>query len=74
MIKEVTVKGMTCPHCGERVEKAFSSSENISAKANIYKGIVALISKADIGDKMIYDTINDLGFEVTSIKIVQGQT
>lgn len=68
MEKTILIEGMSCQHCVKRVEKALSSIGGVDAKVSLEQKLAKINFKKDIKDQQIIDTINDLGYKVTSIK------
>lgn len=67
MKKKIEIDGMSCNHCVMRVESALK--ENGINNAEVKVGTVT----ADFGgmsDAEIKDTIESLGFDVTSISVL----
>ena len=59
----ITVKGMTCNHCKNNVEKAILKVEGVTqAEANLNSGQVVIHGKAD--QTAIVQAIESIGFEV----------
>ena len=61
----IKVKGMVCNGCENRIKNALSQIEGVKkVQANHETGIVSIKTKEDIDLNIIYDKINNLGFEV----------
>lgn len=60
---EIIVKGMSCIHCVKRVEKALKDIKAKNLEVSINRVIVDKISAENAKN-----AIEDLGFEVLSIK------
>lgn len=59
----ITVKGMTCNHCKNNVEKAILKVKGVTqAEANLSSGQVVIYGKAD--QKAVFQAIESIGFEV----------
>lgn len=68
MTKELIVEGMTCMHCVGRVEKTLSAMEGVTSVAvDLESKIATLQLEADIADDVFISTIDEQGYEVTSI-------
>ena len=67
MKKDFFVKGMSCSHCSNRLEKVLNNIEGITATVNLEKG-VATITGENILDSTIKDAIENAGFSVAEIK------
>ena len=65
-MKTVVIEGMHCHKCVERCEKALNSLEGVSAIVNLDNKTATI--EGDVSDNLIKETIEDLGFEVVSIK------
>ncbi|MGD9887350.1 MAG: heavy-metal-associated domain-containing protein [Bacilli bacterium] len=68
MEKTILIEGMSCQHCVKRVEKALANIGGVDAKVSLEQKLAKVNFKKDIKDQLIIDTINDLGYKVTSIK------
>ena len=65
MKQELSIKGMSCNHCGERVEEAVHSLDGVKKiKVNLKKenGIVKY-DEEKIQSEKICQTINALGYQ-----------
>lgn len=66
MKKTITIKGMHCPNCTKRVEKAIIAlGADVSIDLNLG---IATVSGDNISEDILKETIEDLGFEVVEIK------
>lgn len=62
----LTVEGMTCPHCEQTIEKAVKEhfKEVLSIKADRTKKLVSLTALKDINLEELSEIINKLGYKV----------
>ena len=66
--KVITIEGMMCEHCKEKVEKALLKLDGITkVKINLKDKTATIYSSVSIPDEDIIDTINKLDYKVTSI-------
>ena len=56
------VNGMMCGGCENRVKNAIEGVENVTADHNTGKVIV--ISNNEVSEKIIKETLEDIGYEV----------
>ena len=62
---KIKVKGMVCHGCENRIKNALSQIEGVNkVNADHEKGIVTIKTKDNLDLNLIYEKINDLGFEV----------
>ncbi len=62
----LTVKGMTCGECVQKLEKTLTGSHGVArAMADLESGHVKVEYKEDlVGEKQIKETIEQTGYEV----------
>lgn len=66
MIK-INVKGMVCNGCENRIKNALKTINGIDEVDADYKeGIVTIKTNSDLDKNIIYEKIEDLGFEVVA--------
>lgn len=69
MIKKIFIKGMSCDHCVARVKNALNEIEGvITVKVNFEGEFAQIDSNIEIENKKIYDVIDEVGYEVTSVE------
>ena len=67
--KTILIDGMQCEHCKMRVEKVLNSIDGITRVEVIFKDKKAIIeSSKEIDNDKIFQTLDDIGFEVKEIK------
>ena len=67
--KIVTIEGMMCNHCKNKVESSLKELENVTkVKVNLANKKAEIYSNAVISDEDIKKTITNLGYQVTSIE------
>lgn len=67
--KVISVKGMTCSHCEDRVKKALEQLDGVqSAFADHKSGKVKVTLKAPVDDSKLKAAIEEQGYKVTKIK------
>lgn len=66
--KVITIEGMMCEHCKEKVEKSLLELDNVTkVKVSLKDKTATIYSSVSIPDEDIIDTINKLDYKVTSI-------
>ena len=66
--KVITIEGMMCEHCKEKVEKSLLELDNVTkVKVSLKDKTATIYSSVSIPDEDIIDTINKLNYKVTSI-------
>lgn len=66
--KTVTVEGMSCQHCVNRVMEAVNSIDGASADVKLKKGIVIVSVEHPVSSDLIKNAIEKAGYKVTDIK------
>lgn len=67
--KIVTIEGMICNHCKNKVESSLKELENVTkVKVNLANKKAEIYSNAVISDEDIKKTITNLGYQVTNIE------
>lgn len=65
----ISVDGMSCDHCANKVKNTLESINGISkVKVNLNKKEVVIYYKEDINLGEIETTINDLGYKFGGVK------
>ncbi len=65
IIKIMSVDGMHCMHCAKKVEDSLKQLKEVkSVKVNLEEKKVEIILKSEIDDKILKDTIENLGYTV----------
>lgn len=63
--KTINVEGMSCIHCAKKVENALKELREVkSAKVSLENKKVDVTLKEELDDKILKDTIEDLGYKV----------
>lgn len=67
--KIVTIEGMMCNHCKNKVESSLKELENVTkVKVNLANKKAEIYSNAMISDEDIKKTITNLGYQVIGIE------
>lgn len=66
--KTLTVEGMSCQHCVNRVMEAVNSIDGASALVKLKKGIVIVSLEHPVSNEIIKDAIEKAGYKVTDIR------
>ena len=64
----VSVEGMMCQHCENRVMEAVHSVEGASASVNLKNGIVSVSYDRPVSNEQIREAIEKAGYKVTEIR------
>lgn len=67
--KVVTIEGMSCEHCKNRVESRLNELAGISAKVDLKKGKAVISMEQELSDERIREIIEKAGYQVTSIEV-----
>ncbi len=70
MKKVITVKGMHCEKCKERVEEALEELDCVSAKVNVRKNIAVVQMTENVEDEKLKNIVKNAGYEVENIEII----
>ena len=65
---ELSVSGMTCKHCKQRVENAFNKHEGTWASVDLKKGLADVYTKKSMTDFEYRDIVAGAGYTVTAIR------
>lgn len=65
--KVITIEGMSCENCEIRVQNALNRLDGVLCKVNWRKKTADISYSAEISDEQLKETIEKLGYEVTSI-------
>lgn len=66
--KTVTVEGMTCENCKNRVERCINEIPGAAAKVNLKKKEVIVSLETEVSDEQIRGAIEKRGYEVVEIR------
>lgn len=66
--KTVSIEGMSCQHCVNRVMEAVNSIDGASAVVKLKKGEAIVSMEHPISNDIIKDAIEKAGYKVTEIK------
>lgn len=62
----VTIDGMTCDHCKNRVESRLNELDGVSARVDLKKKTAALLMEKEVSEERIRKVIENAGYEVIS--------
>lgn len=66
----VSINGMSCGSCAEKITNAFKSDPNVEkVEVSHEKGQMTLITKKDTKEEDIKNTLSKMGYEVSKIEI-----
>jgi len=66
--KTVKIKGMSCGHCSDRVEKALNNIDGVEAKVNLESNSAKLKLSHEVSDETIKKAVDDIGYEVVEVE------
>lgn len=73
MKKIMTVNGMHCEHCKNRVESLLKEFDGIkTAKVDLEKKTVTISLKSEISDETLENAVKEAGFEPVKTEIKKG--
>ena len=72
MKKVVEIKGMSCEHCQNRVEKGLNALPGITAEVSFKKGRAVISVAGEWNEEAVTKAISDAGYEVVSITDKKG--
>ncbi len=72
MKKVVEIKGMSCEHCQNRVEKALNALPGITAEVSFKKGQAVLTVAGSWDEQAVRNAVIDAGYEVVAIRDKKG--
>ena len=67
-MKKLIVNGMTCGHCEKSVKEALLKLDGVTNVSVNLKTKEVLVEGKDLADEIYKDTIDSIGFEVSSIE------
>lgn len=71
MTKKILIEGMSCEHCVKHVKEALSElSGVISVTVNLAAKTAVIETAGDVDDETIKSTIDDVGYEVVKIEVL----
>lgn len=66
MEKVITISGMMCHHCSDRVEKLLNALPQVTATVDLAGGTATV--QGDVTDEVLTRTITDAGYTVVAIR------
>ncbi len=66
-MKTIKIEGMHCSHCSARVENALRAL-GLSVKVDLNTASAAVDGDSIPDERVLRETVEDLGFDVTEIK------
>lgn len=66
--KILTIEGMHCENCRNRVEHALNDLDGVVCKVNLKKKTAAVSYSVEVSDEILTAAIEKLGFQVTAIR------
>lgn len=66
--RTVTIEGMTCENCANRVEWALADTEGLVGKVNLKKNTATVSMDREVSDETITAVIEKAGYKVVEIR------
>lgn len=66
--KTVTIEGMICDHCKNRVERVLNEMEGVAGKVNLSKKQAIVFMEKEVSDDAIRTVIEKAGYKVVEIR------
>lgn len=70
MEKNLTIKGMTCPHCNVRVENALNRVDGVKARVNVGAKCALVNCDGDITNADLIRAVQNAGYDVIKIETI----
>ena len=71
MEKNLTINGMTCPHCNVRVENALNGVNGVKARVNAGAKCALVNCSEDITNADLIHAVQKAGYEVVKIETIE---
>ncbi len=69
MKRILTIEGMSCKHCVDRVTNGLKDIEGVkSVKVGLKKGTATVKLNEEIDDNILKNAVEDMGYKVVDIK------
>lgn len=68
MQKNLTIKGMTCPHCHVRVETALNNVDGVTARVNVGAKCAMVECDSTITNADLIRAVQTAGYDVIKIE------
>ncbi|MBM6852882.1 heavy-metal-associated domain-containing protein [Mediterraneibacter glycyrrhizinilyticus] len=65
--KTMKISGMHCAHCASDVTAALNQIDGVRAEVNFSKGRAKITYDKEVGDDMLKNTVEKMGYQVISI-------
>lgn len=73
MKKIITIEGMSCEHCKNRVETVLKQVEGVAnAKVNLKEKKATVSIKDNVSDDLLKEAVKEAGFNPVSVEIKKG--
>lgn len=66
--KTVTIEGMTCDHCKNRVERVLNEMEGVAGKVNLGKKQAIVSMERKVSDEELKAVVEKAGYKVVEIR------
>lgn len=68
MKKILSIEGMSCSHCSDRVEKALNSISGVKAAVDLDAKTATVSMEAPVPDEVLAKAVEDAGYEVVNVQ------
>ena len=68
MEKTITIEGMMCQHCQNRVQKALESIPGVSAQVDFQSGTAKVTAAQIVSEDALKKAVEDQDYKVTGIQ------
>ena len=65
--KTLQIKGMSCPHCSDRVEKVLNAIDGVEAKVDLESNTAKIKLSQEVSDETIKIAVDSIGYEVVGV-------
>lgn len=69
--RRVSIEGMHCKNCAQRIENAFNAQADCMAEVNLGKKCAVVRSKSPLSDEAIKQTVWHAGYQATAVEAVK---
>lgn len=66
--KVLTVEGMHCENCQNRVENALNRLDGVACRVNLRKSTATVSYSTEVSDALLKETVEKMGYKVTHIQ------
>jgi len=67
IVKTLQIKGMSCPHCSDRVEKVLNAIDGVEAKVDLESNSAKIKLSHEVSDETLKIAVDSIGYEVVGV-------